>query len=126
MNASGHAASLAPSLTLPWPLPPVLLADNPNTGPAVGGNTVNLTGLGLNSATQVLFGTAPATVVAGDVLGFNLVVVAPPGDDPRRHGRRRNHDLHLLMLLSSSRCDRESALEALSVTNESPQDVHSS
>ncbi|MER7756906.1 IPT/TIG domain-containing protein [Kitasatospora sp. NPDC097643] len=79
MNASGHAAFLAPSLTLPWPLPPVLLADNPNAGPVAGGNTVSLTGLGLNSATQVHFGTAPATVVAGDVLGFSLVVVAPPG-----------------------------------------------
>ncbi|MGW3041764.1 IPT/TIG domain-containing protein, partial [Kitasatospora sp. NPDC001159] len=79
MNATVHEAPLAPSLTLPWPLPPVLFADSPNAGPAAGGNTVTLTGLGLNAATQVLFGSAPATVVAGDVFGFSLVVVAPPG-----------------------------------------------
>ncbi|MGW2255938.1 IPT/TIG domain-containing protein [Kitasatospora sp. NPDC001660] len=79
MNAIVHAAPLAPSLTLPWPLPPVLFADSPNAGPPAGGNTVTLTGLGLNAATQVLFGEVPATVVAGDVFGFTLVVVAPPG-----------------------------------------------
>ncbi|MET8629848.1 IPT/TIG domain-containing protein [Kitasatospora sp. NPDC004669] len=79
MNATVHAASLAPNLTLPWPLPPVLFADSPNAGPVGGGNTVTLTGLGLNAATQVLFGETPATIVAGDVLGFSLVVVAPPG-----------------------------------------------
>ncbi|MFF2143683.1 IPT/TIG domain-containing protein [Kitasatospora sp. NPDC058190] len=79
MNATVHATPLAPSPTLPWPLPPVLFADSPNAGPAAGGNTVTLTGLGLNAATQVLFGSAPATIVAGDVLGFSLVVVAPPG-----------------------------------------------
>ncbi|MFH8381611.1 IPT/TIG domain-containing protein, partial [Kitasatospora sp. NPDC018058] len=79
MNATVHAASLAPSLTLPWPLPPVLFVDSPNAGPAAGGDTVTLTGLGLNAATQVHFGSAPATIVSGDVLGFSLVVVAPPG-----------------------------------------------
>ncbi|MEU6973917.1 IPT/TIG domain-containing protein [Kitasatospora aureofaciens] len=79
MNAIVHATPSAPSLTLPWPLPPVLFADSPNAGPAAGGNTVTLTGLGLNAATQVLFGSAPATIVAGDVLGFSLVVMAPPG-----------------------------------------------
>ncbi|MGW2372987.1 MULTISPECIES: IPT/TIG domain-containing protein [Kitasatospora] len=79
MNATVHATPSAPNLTLPWPLPPVLFADIPNAGPAAGGNTVTLTGLGLNAATQVLFGSSPATVVAGDVLGFSLVVVAPPG-----------------------------------------------
>ncbi|MGA5823673.1 IPT/TIG domain-containing protein [Kitasatospora sp. NPDC094028] len=79
MNTTVQAASLAPSLTLPWPLPPVLFVDSPNAGPAAGGNIVALTGLGLNAATQVHFGSAPATIVAGDVLGFSLVVAAPPG-----------------------------------------------
>ncbi|MFH8386771.1 IPT/TIG domain-containing protein [Kitasatospora sp. NPDC018058] len=79
MNATVNAASLAPNLTLPWPLPPVLFVDSPDAGPVAGGNTVTLTGLGLNAATQVLFGSTPATIVAGDVLGFSLVVVAPPG-----------------------------------------------
>ncbi|MFE5587797.1 IPT/TIG domain-containing protein [Kitasatospora sp. NPDC056531] len=79
MNATVLAAPLAPNLTLPWPLPPVLFADSPNAGPGTGGNLVTLTGLGLNAATQVHFGETLATIVAGDVLGFSLVVVAPPG-----------------------------------------------
>ncbi|MCC9311958.1 IPT/TIG domain-containing protein [Kitasatospora sp. RB6PN24] len=78
MNATVHAPSSA-NFTLPWPLPPVLLAAIPNAGPAAGGNTVTLSGLGLNGATQVLFGTTPATIVSGDFLGVSLVVVAPPG-----------------------------------------------
>ncbi|MGW7008845.1 IPT/TIG domain-containing protein [Streptomyces sp. NPDC054933] len=68
-----------PGLTLPWPFGPVLLADLPNSGPAAGGTLVTLTGLGLNSATQVLFGSSPATIVGGDFLGFTLQVIAPPG-----------------------------------------------
>lgn len=62
-----------------WPFGPLLFADLPNTGPAAGGNTVMLVGLGLNGATQVLFGATPATIAGGDPLGFTLNVVAPPG-----------------------------------------------
>ncbi|GAA1897535.1 IPT/TIG domain-containing protein [Streptantibioticus ferralitis] len=68
-----------PGLTLPWPFGPVLVADAPNFGPAAGGNLVTLVGLGLNGATQVLFGTSHATIVGGDFLGFTLQVIAPPG-----------------------------------------------
>ncbi|MBM9503650.1 IPT/TIG domain-containing protein [Actinacidiphila acididurans] len=63
----------------PWPFGPLLFADLPLSGPAAGGNTVMLVGLGLGGATQVLFGTTPATISGGDPLGFTLTVVAPPG-----------------------------------------------
>jgi IPT/TIG domain len=63
----------------PWLFSPVLLLLQPNSGPQAGGNPVTLIGLGLNGATQVLFGSTPATIAGGDPLGFTLNVTAPPG-----------------------------------------------
>ncbi len=62
----------------PWPSGPVLFSIHPDSGPASGGNQVNLIGRGLGNATQVLFGTTPATIIGGDPFCF-LAVIAPPG-----------------------------------------------
>lgn len=60
------------------PFGPLLLAVLPNNGPVAGSNTVQLLGLGLSSATSVLFGTTPATIVAGDpFVGLTLTVTVP-------------------------------------------------
>ncbi|MFF3751462.1 IPT/TIG domain-containing protein [Streptomyces sp. NPDC002018] len=63
---------------LPFPSGPLLLAVLPPSGPAAGGNTVQLFGLGLSGATGVLFGTTPATIVSQDVLGLTVTVLVPP------------------------------------------------
>jgi IPT/TIG domain-containing protein len=68
-----------PQLSLPWPLSPVLLLLQPNSGPLAGGNPVTLVGLGLKDATQVLFDSTPATIGGGDPFGFTLNVIAPAG-----------------------------------------------
>ncbi|MFI9354999.1 IPT/TIG domain-containing protein [Streptomyces lydicus] len=63
---------------LPPPGPgPALIAVVPNSGPASGGNTVTLVGLGLASTTTVLFGGTPATIVGQDPLGLTVSVLAP-------------------------------------------------
>ncbi|MFF3748686.1 Ig-like domain repeat protein [Streptomyces kronopolitis] len=58
---------------------PVVSTVSPTEGPPGGGNTVTLTGTGLDGATQVLFGSTPGTniVVAPD--GLSLTVTAPAG-----------------------------------------------
>ncbi|MFH9226519.1 IPT/TIG domain-containing protein [Streptomyces lydicus] len=58
-------------------LGPVLLAVLPNSGPASGGNTVTLVGLGLAGTTTVLMGGTPATIVGQDPLGLTVSVLAP-------------------------------------------------
>jgi hypothetical protein len=68
---------LLPGGQLQFPFGPLLLAVLPNSGPAAGGNTVQLLGLGLGGATSVLFGTTPGTILAGDPLGLTLSVTAP-------------------------------------------------
>ena len=80
MTVPAHQ-SAAPSLALPWPFAPVVLLVTPDSGPASGGNAVTLTGLGLNGAVQVLFGSTPATIVGDNFLGLglSLTVIAPPG-----------------------------------------------
>ncbi|TSB25633.1 IPT/TIG domain-containing protein [Streptomyces benahoarensis] len=72
--ANDPSRSLAPSS---FPFGPLLLAVLPNSGPAAGGNTVQLIGLGLSGATGVLFGTTPGTIVSQDPLGLTVAVVAP-------------------------------------------------
>ncbi|MER7150133.1 IPT/TIG domain-containing protein [Streptomyces lydicus] len=63
---------------LPPPvLGPVLLVVLPNSGPASGGNTVTLVGLGLAGTTTVLMGGTPATIVGQDPLGLTVSVLAP-------------------------------------------------
>ncbi|SCF67056.1 IPT/TIG domain-containing protein [Streptomyces sp. Ncost-T10-10d] len=62
---------------LPFPFGPLLLAVLPNSGPVVGGNTVQLLGVGLSGATSVLFGTTPATIVSQDMLGLTVTIVVP-------------------------------------------------
>jgi hypothetical protein len=68
-----------PSWQLPWGFGPLVLGVVPDSGPAAGGNQVTIFGLGLNGSAQVHFGTASATIVGGDPLGFTLNVVAPAG-----------------------------------------------
>ncbi|GAA2596633.1 IPT/TIG domain-containing protein [Streptomyces tubercidicus] len=70
--------TLPPALPpLPLPAGPVLLGVVPASGPAAGGNTVQLVGLGLGGATSVLFGGTSATVVGQDPLGLTVTVLAP-------------------------------------------------
>jgi hypothetical protein len=68
-----------PNWPLPWNLGPVVLGVVPGSGPAAGGNSVIIFGLGLSGTAQVHFGTASATVTGGDPLGFTLNAVVPSG-----------------------------------------------
>lgn len=72
--SSDQSRSTAP---LPFPFGPLLLAALPGAGPAAGGNTIQLLGLGLTGATGVMFGTTPATIVSQDLLGLTVTVVVP-------------------------------------------------
>ncbi len=56
---------------------PVLTALSPASGPAGGGNTVTITGTNLAGATQVLFGTNPATILTNTPT--QITATAPPG-----------------------------------------------
>ncbi|MDH6145656.1 MULTISPECIES: IPT/TIG domain-containing protein [Kitasatospora] len=57
---------------------PILLALVPTSGPTTGGNPVLLIGMGLTGATQVMFGTSPATSFTVDFDGA-ITAIAPPG-----------------------------------------------
>ncbi|MFI1742600.1 IPT/TIG domain-containing protein [Streptomyces sioyaensis] len=61
-----------------WPRYPRLFEATPNSGPTMGGNTVQLTGTGLQGASLVTFGGTPATIVAVDPYGNWITVIAPP------------------------------------------------
>ncbi|MFD0167213.1 IPT/TIG domain-containing protein [Streptomyces decoyicus] len=61
-----------------WPRYPRLYEAIPDSGPTTGGNTVLLTGAGLQGTSQVTFGGIPATIVAQDPSGGSLTVIAPP------------------------------------------------
>jgi hypothetical protein len=58
--------------------PPVITSLTPAAGPANGGNTVVIAGLGIYGATAVLFGTQPAAGMTLNSAGL-ITVVAPPG-----------------------------------------------
>jgi hypothetical protein len=72
--ASGQWPPATPS---PLSFGPLLLAVLPSNGPVAGGGIVQLLGLGLGGATSVLFGTTPATILAGDMLGITITVAVP-------------------------------------------------
>ncbi|MDX3236903.1 IPT/TIG domain-containing protein [Streptomyces sp. ME03-5709C] len=57
---------------------PILLAVVPSQGPAAGGNTTTLLGVGLSGATAVHFGGVPATTFTVQFDGAILATV-PPG-----------------------------------------------
>ncbi|WUF60011.1 IPT/TIG domain-containing protein [Streptomyces decoyicus] len=61
-----------------WPRYPRLYEAIPDSGPTTGGNTVLLTGAGLQGTSQVTFGGIPATIVAQDPSGGSITVIAPP------------------------------------------------
>ncbi|MGW7488924.1 IPT/TIG domain-containing protein, partial [Streptomyces sp. NPDC054786] len=61
-----------------WPRYPRLYEAIPDSGPTSGGNTVLLTGAGLQGTSQVTFGGIPATIVAQDPSGGSVTVLAPP------------------------------------------------
>ncbi|WP_432251814.1 IPT/TIG domain-containing protein [Streptomyces sp. HNM1019] len=56
---------------------PTLTTLNPTTGPTTGGNTVTITGTNLTNATQVLFGTTPATILTNTPT--QITTTAPAG-----------------------------------------------
>ncbi|WP_329143869.1 IPT/TIG domain-containing protein [Streptomyces sp. NBC_01456] len=60
-----------------WPRYPRLFDVTPQQGPIAGGNTVLLTGSGLQGANLVTFGGTPATIVAVDPYGGSITVLAP-------------------------------------------------
>ncbi|MCZ1011318.1 IPT/TIG domain-containing protein [Streptomyces lydicus] len=61
-----------------WPRYPRLYEAVPDSGPTSGGNTVLLTGAGLQGTSQVTFGGIPATLVTQDPPGGSVTVIAPP------------------------------------------------
>ncbi|MFJ9469828.1 IPT/TIG domain-containing protein, partial [Streptomyces caniferus] len=61
-----------------WPRYPRLYEAIPDSGPTAGGNTVLLTGAGLQGTSQVTFGGIPATLVTQDPSGGSVTVIAPP------------------------------------------------
>lgn len=61
-----------------WPRYPRLYEAIPDSGPTSGGNTVLLTGAGLQGTSQVTFGGIPATIVAQDPSGGSVTVIVPP------------------------------------------------
>ncbi len=67
-NGVSYSYVVAPSLT----------SVSPNQGPAVGGNTVTISGSGLSGATSVLFGSTPATSFTV-VSSTQITAVAPAG-----------------------------------------------
>ncbi|WP_435603488.1 IPT/TIG domain-containing protein [Streptomyces sp. bgisy130] len=60
-----------------WPRYPRLHDAIPDSGPAAGGNTVLLTGSGLQGTSLVTFGGVPATIVTLDPYGNSVTVLAP-------------------------------------------------
>jgi hypothetical protein len=56
---------------------PTLTSLSPTNGPTAGGNTVTLNGTNLTGATQVLFGTTPATITTNTAT--QITVTAPAG-----------------------------------------------
>jgi hypothetical protein len=58
--------------------PPIITSIDPAAGPAKGGNTVVITGLGLYGVSDVLFGTQSAAGLTMNSSG-QITVVAPPG-----------------------------------------------
>ncbi|MER5968381.1 IPT/TIG domain-containing protein [Streptomyces sp. NPDC002055] len=61
-----------------WPRYPRLYEAVPDSGPTAGGNTVLLTGVGLDGTTQVTFDGVPVTIVTQDPSGGSVTVIAPP------------------------------------------------
>ncbi|WP_344447400.1 IPT/TIG domain-containing protein, partial [Kitasatospora nipponensis] len=57
---------------------PVVTTVAPNQGPTAGGTTVTVTGSGFTGATDVRFGSTPATTFTV-VSGTQITAVAPPG-----------------------------------------------
>jgi hypothetical protein len=62
--------------------PPIVTAVSPKTGPAAGSNTVTVLGSSLQNASQVLFGSVPASGVTVNAGGTQLTAVAPAGAGP--------------------------------------------
>ena len=60
-------------------LGPTVSALHPASGPSGGDTKVTVTGTGLGGATQVLFGTAPGTLVSVNATGTSLTVSSPAG-----------------------------------------------
>ncbi|GHJ39550.1 S-layer family protein [Streptomyces sp. TS71-3] len=56
---------------------PILTSLSPASGPAAGGNTVTINGVNLTGATQVLFGSQPATILSNT--STRITVTAPAG-----------------------------------------------
>lgn len=61
---------------------PILSQVNPSAGSSLGGQTVRLTGAGLQVVTQVSFGASSAAMVPGSATSTTLDVVTPPGQGP--------------------------------------------
>jgi len=58
---------------------PTVIGVGPSSGPATGGTTVTITGTGFTGATQVEFGTAPATNVVVNLAGTQITATSPTG-----------------------------------------------
>jgi hypothetical protein len=79
VTVSGSAGSSAVSLGDRYTYgPPIITSIDPAAGPAKGGNTVVITGLGLYGVSDVLFGTQSAASLTMNSSG-QITVVAPAG-----------------------------------------------
>ncbi len=58
--------------------PPMVTAINPNSGPAVGGTSVTITGTGFTSAASVSFGSTPASSITF-ISDMQITAVSPAG-----------------------------------------------
>ena len=71
-----ESATEALTLSVREPVPHIV-AVRPASGPVVGGTRVTITGTGLESASTVRFGSMPATHLAANVSGTEIVATAP-------------------------------------------------
>jgi hypothetical protein len=74
---SGGSATAAQQFT--YVVAPTVTGISPTSGPPAGGETVTIKGTALNTATNVLFGTANAAIQGASADGTTLTVTEPPG-----------------------------------------------
>ncbi len=71
-----HASPTSPIATTS--LPPVTLGVRPASGPGAGGNEVAITGVHLEKASSVHFGSLSAAIIGVNATGTGIVALAPP------------------------------------------------
>jgi hypothetical protein len=78
VNSAGTSAITPADRFTYYSSSPAVTGVSPNEGPAVGGNTVTITGTGLSGATAVKFGSNASVITSNTAT--QIVVTAPDGD----------------------------------------------